>query len=317
MTYFGTFKILLNIFEGPVNNQRVLYQTNKRMKKLILVLICAFSMTAVHAQKNKYTIDKTTGLEYVIFSPKKGERIADGKIVFLNLRYKTNRDSVIFDTWTMHTPIQIPVSQSAFKGDLMDALRLLTVGDSASFLINADSLFEKTFGVDQLPDFIDKGSKLNFTVKIDRVTSPEEMQAEELKIQKEKEMEEKVHIDKYISDNKLQVITTSSGLMYVMLTEGTGKQAVAGKSVRVHYTGKLLDGTKFDSSFDRNDPIEFTLGQGMVIRGWDEGIALLKEGGKALLIIPSNLGYGARGAGGIIPPFTPLTFEVELVSIAE
>jgi peptidylprolyl isomerase len=83
----------------------------------------------------------------------------------------------------------------------------------------------------------------------------------------------------------------------------------------VHYTGRLLDGTKFDSSLDRNDPIEFKLGQGMVIKGWDEGIALLKVGGKALLIIPSNLAYGSRGAGGVIPPFSPLTFEVELVSV--
>jgi peptidylprolyl isomerase len=83
----------------------------------------------------------------------------------------------------------------------------------------------------------------------------------------------------------------------------------------VHYTGRLLDGTKFDSSLDRNEPIEFKLGQGMVIKGWDEGIALLKVGGKALLIIPSNLAYGSRGAGGVIPPFSPLTFEVELVSV--
>ena len=94
-----------------------------------------------------------------------------------------------------------------------------------------------------------------------------------------------------------------------------GAQAEAGKTVKVHYTGRLLDGTKFDSSLDRNDPIEFVLGKGMVIPGWDEGIALLKVGGKALLVIPSNLAYGSRGAGGVIPPFAPLTFEVELVSV--
>jgi peptidylprolyl isomerase len=118
-----------------------------------------------------------------------------------------------------------------------------------------------------------------------------------------------------MADNKLTPVTTPSGLKYVMYAEGTGAKAEAGKTVRVHYTGKLLDGTKFDSSLDRNDPIEFQLGKGMVIKGWDEGIALLKEGGKALLIIPSNIAYGARGAGGVIPPFAPLTFEVELVSV--
>lgn len=108
---------------------------------------------------------------------------------------------------------------------------------------------------------------------------------------------------------------TESGLAYFMIKEGQGGQAVAGKNVSVHYTGKLIDGTKFDSSYDRNAPIEFPLGQGKVIPGWEEGIALLKVGGKATFIIPPHLAYGARGAGGIIPPNATLIFEVELVGL--
>ena len=96
---------------------------------------------------------------------------------------------------------------------------------------------------------------------------------------------------------------------------GFSQEQVAGGDFNAQMFNSFLDGTKFDSSLDRNDPIEFKLGQGMVIKGWDEGIALLKVGGKALLIIPSNLAYGSRGAGGVIPPFSPLTFEVELVSV--
>ena len=110
---------------------------------------------------------------------------------------------------------------------------------------------------------------------------------------------------------------TTSGLAYFMIKEGEGEQATAGKTVSVHYTGKLTDGTKFDSSHDRNAPIEFPLGQGRVIPGWDEGIALLKVGGKATFIIPPNLAYGARGAGGVIPPNATLIFEVELLEILE
>ena len=108
---------------------------------------------------------------------------------------------------------------------------------------------------------------------------------------------------------------TESGLYYQITHHGNGKQAIAGKQVAVHYTGMLLDKTVFDSSRRRNEPLRFTVGVGQVIEGWDEGILLLHEGDKARLVIPSNLAYGARGAGGVIPPNAPLIFDVELVSV--
>ncbi|MEZ4868807.1 MAG: FKBP-type peptidyl-prolyl cis-trans isomerase [Caldilineaceae bacterium] len=111
------------------------------------------------------------------------------------------------------------------------------------------------------------------------------------------------------------IVTTASGLQYQELQAGTGPAPQPGDIVSVHYTGKLTDGTKFDSSLDRGQPFQFPLGAGRVIKGWDEGIALMKKGGKAILTIPPELGYGARGAGGVIPPNATLVFEVELVDI--
>ena len=113
--------------------------------------------------------------------------------------------------------------------------------------------------------------------------------------------------------------TTPSGLQYEDTVPGSGKSAAAGKPVSVHYTGWLYEngvkGAKFDSSKDRNDPFSFELGAGMVIRGWDEGVQGMRVGGTRMLVIPPALGYGARGAGGVIPPNATLLFEVELLDV--
>jgi FKBP-type peptidyl-prolyl cis-trans isomerase len=110
-------------------------------------------------------------------------------------------------------------------------------------------------------------------------------------------------------------VTLPSGLIYQDLAVGTGTGATPGHLVTVNYTGWLTDHTKFDSSFDHGEPFQFPLGEGRVIRGWDEGVAGMKVGGKRLLVIPPNLGYGASGAGGVIPPNATLIFEVELLGV--
>lgn len=112
-----------------------------------------------------------------------------------------------------------------------------------------------------------------------------------------------------------QAVTMPSGLKYIDQVVGTGDVAVAGKTASVHYTGWLENGKKFDSSVDRGQPFSFPLGAGRVIKGWDEGVQGMKVGGKRKLTIPSELGYGSRGAGGVIPPNATLIFDVELLGI--
>lgn len=132
---------------------------------------------------------------------------------------------------------------------------------------------------------------------------------DKMEINKKKELEQKMK--DLTSDAK----ATESGLKYIIIKEGKGPKPKMGQTVSVHYAGYLTNGQKFDSSYDRNQPIEFPIGTGRVIKGWDEGIMLLSVGAKAKLIIPPDLGYGARGAGGVIPPNATLIFDVELLEI--
>lgn len=132
--------------------------------------------------------------------------------------------------------------------------------------------------------------------------------------------EKRVEEEKKAAEAELEKLAagfkkTASGLRYQIIQEGDGTKAEKGKMVSVHYKGQLADGTVFDSSYKRNQPIDFPLGVGQVIPGWDEGIALLKVGEKARLVIPSDLGYGSRGAGGVIPPNATLVFDVELMNV--
>ncbi|KJD33429.1 peptidylprolyl isomerase [Tamlana nanhaiensis] len=132
--------------------------------------------------------------------------------------------------------------------------------------------------------------------------------------------EKRIEAEKKAAEAELDKLATGfskteSGLRYQIIQEGNGKKAEKGKTVSVHYKGQLADGTVFDSSYKRNAPIDFPLGMGQVISGWDEGIQLLKVGDKARLVIPSHLGYGSRGAGGVIPPNATLVFDVELMDV--
>lgn len=191
------------------------------------------------------------------------------------------------------------------------------------WLNDKHSVFGQVYSGQEVVDQIEQGDTL-YSVKIIRKGWKPKffkankvfnglMEEKEEAIKKEKEAA-KNNFKKMMQEKYPNAKTAPSGLMYVIHEEGSGKQAESGKTVSVHYTGTLMDGTKFDSSRDRGQPIAFPLGVGKVIKGWDEGIAMLKEGGKATLIIPPHLGYGERAVGPI-PANSTLFFDVELMEV--
>jgi len=164
---------------------------------------------------------------------------------------------------------------------------------------------------------------LHFKIKLKEVKTKEEFE-QEMAIKKQeydvmleqRKGEEKATFNKYLADEKITVKPMASGLYFIEKVKGTGAKAENGKLLTVHYTGKLMDGTVFDSSVERGKPIEFVLGSGM-IPGFTEGLLLMREGGKATLILPSALAYGERMANELILPYTPLVFDVELVNVSD
>ena len=217
-----------------------------------------------------------------------------------------------------------------FDGDINEGLTMVGIGDSATFIVSADSLKAHSM---HLPEFVEEGAMLLYDFKVTDIFSKEDFEKEKQaaaalneKTYKDAIEKEKNDIQKYLLDNKIEVKPTSSGLYYIPLKEGTGTQAKNGQKVSINYVGKLLDGKLFDTNIEaeatkggikKEDQhfkvFEFELGKGEVIAGLEEGMYLMKVGGKAVLLLPSKIAYGESGAGGFFGAYTPLLFEVELL----
>jgi len=289
---------------------------------LVLIAALTFGFTSCDSGSGQYAgYDQTeSGLYYNFHVDNDGDQAAVGDFVTMVMVYRTE-DTTLFDSQMNPTPMKLPLAESDYAGDIYEAMAMMSAGDSATFIISADSFFLKTARYPQLPEFIDSNSVLYFDLKIDNIQSKAEydMEQQEAQIQQEAQSSElkaksQEELDAYIKDNNILAKPSATGLYYIEIVKGKGPKVVPEKTVIVHYRGTFLDGSEFDSSYGRGEPIEFPIGKGSVIPGWDEGIAMMNVGGKAKLIIPYYLAYGENGRGPI-PPFATLVFEVELVDM--
>ncbi len=292
-----------------------------------------------------------SGIEYKIFKNVGGKyearELADGadatykdrlgKILAVHMEYRTAGDSVMMKSRERQfgLPVRVPLEElkeAKQRGAEQEAFAMLQPGDSGVFRFNADTLFMRNARQPAPANLKKKGNYIVMLVKADKLQTREEAtrdaQADQQKMMQEQQRKmmayaetqnkkDEVILQDYLKKNNLTAAKkTPSGIYYVITQPGTGAKAQAGQTVSVQYKGTLLDGKEFDSSAKGNNgkPIEFPLGRGAVIPGWDEGIALLNKGSKATILIPSSLAYGEQGRPGI-PASSPLRFDVELTDV--
>jgi FKBP-type peptidyl-prolyl cis-trans isomerase FkpA len=250
-----------------------------------------------------------------------------GQVLTVYMEFRTGRDSVLMKSrQSQPTPQPVQLPEKPARGGIEEGLSLLLPGDSAVFRLQADTVFANTFH-QPVPPFLRRSGNVLLVMASARelLTMPEAMaRQEQLHAEMAKREQAKsagqmtkdvAQIQAYLKKNNATAKKTAGGTYYIIKKMGTGPTPKTGQTVRVLYRGTVLaTGQEFDSSAKHgNEPIAFALGQGQVIPGWDQGIALLNKGSKAVLLIPSPLAYGSRGAGADIPANAVLRFEVELV----
>jgi FKBP-type peptidyl-prolyl cis-trans isomerase FkpA len=296
------------------------------IKNVIKTSVIGFLMMACGKDSDGFKTAEN-GVVYKFYTQKnEGKMPIEGDLITISYTFKTKmkgKDSVILDSKNApNGVVEMPMPKVSFKGSMEAGMMMMHQGDSAVFRFPLDSFFLKTRGAQQLDTANFKaGDLMYFTVKmiaikpkaeLDKDMAEKQKKAQEMAMVAEKE--EIPKMEAYLKANNITTAALPSGLILVEKVKGTGKQIMKGDSVYIRYTGKLLDGTTFDSSEQGGrPPLGTVAGAGAVIPAWDESLLKLKVGSEATIICPSKLAYGGQGSGPI-PPFSSLTFDIKVIS---
>jgi len=252
-----------------------------------------------------------TGIEYQIHQTDENARmVAKGDILLISMKANVEAtDSLLFNSYADNKPYEIPADEPS----LGSVLSLLKKGDSATFFVNADTLFNKSFG-QPLPPGINSTDRIKFQVMINDIYSQEEMRKKIENKTQEMILMDSLAFDQFIGANP-NMKKTASGLRYEVVKASKGKKASNGSKVTVKYRGTFLNGQVFDQTKEGQPDFVFNVGERKVIPGWDEGLQLMREGETFRFLVPWNLAYGEYGSRPIIPPYSSLLFDVELVKV--
>ena len=279
------------------------------LNRIVLLLIF---MSFVSCNKDGY---KTTesGLKYRIIRNTPGKNAQKDEVVQLNLSYHLPDDSVLYDSRVLGDSFVLKITAPSFSGSIEEGLMLLGEGDSAEFLLPADSVYTKLFK-QRVPGFIPSGTILKFRVGVVKVFD-EAAFKRRIREESAKAYEQEAKaIEAYLQENKLQIQPVQPGIWFMLLKEGKGKIPVTGDSVEVKYTGRLLSGKIFDSSAKAGRNLRYRTGSGNFLKAWDQAITSMPEGSTARLVLSSANAFG-RSTAAPVPPGSPVVFDIELVRI--
>lgn len=274
---------------------------------------------AEYLETNNITVSPTESGIYIIEHEKgSGPVVNEGDRIKAHFNISTVTGSQLYSSYETGEPMDIEIGRRFDNEGVTEALATMRKGTKATVIVPSELAFGREGRGDMVPPYTTMVYEIEV---VDRTTKEEfekqqQQQEREMKQREEQSRAgEKGNIEKYMQENNLEGAPTATGLYYIEQVKGDGPKPEAGQKVKVHYTGTLLDGSKFDSSVDRGEPFEFQLGMGQVIKGWDEGIAMMNVGSKGLLIVPFDLAYGSRDMGARIPAYSTLVFEVELLGV--
>lgn len=300
----------------------------KTQLRIATLLVAGMAMLTACGGDGFKTTD--SGLHYKFEKQNKSaQQVQDGDVLVGEM-------TIRFDTLQTFSnaghPDRILQAQRSFDGDLYEGLLMMHIGDKATFAIEADTL-AKFLQANQMPPFYKPGTgmKIYYEIELQDIVTKDEIMAEQnnfMQEMQERQQKEPEEIAAYVSEHNINVKPNDNGLYVIVKKKGNGAKVAAGRTVAMNYTGRLLDGTMFDSSVESDakagniyqdgrqyEPLTYTVGQMSLIRGWEQGVMGQPAGTELQLIIPSALGYGPQGAGNQIPPYSALVFDIEIVSV--
>jgi FKBP-type peptidyl-prolyl cis-trans isomerase len=283
---------------------------NKKSFTALMVLFIAVMTSSAFSQNFPGFSKTKTGLYYKIY--KTGTDTVTpriGNYVEFDMIYhgkSHGKDSVFFNSKSGDhvAPVKFFLPAPGFKGDLNEGIAMLAKGDSGVFIVNADSLIYKTFKMKQRPSGIDSNEYFYFHIHMLSFQTPESMI-----------FNEEMQIKNYVKDSNITVKPNSMGMYIIETKAGTGTKIDSGCHVKMNYKISLLDGKEIYSSYDRPQPIKFEYGKPIDTRGFGYGLSTLREGSRARFLVPSSLAYGYRGSGGVIAPYQPIIYDVEILEV--